>query len=335
MADVAELVTALGGMAQKQQLVRRGVRDRDLTLAVRGGEVVRVRNGWYSTFAEADARLRAVRVGGRLTGISLIAALGGWVLGSSELHVAVPRNAARLRTPHNRRKRIDVVVPRGVVLHWDGASSTERGSATSVALTDALVRVVLDESLEDAVAALDWALHTGRLDDTDLASIVSRLPEDLRHIGRWTDAACESLPESLARTRLRLAGHTVTTQIPLDLERIDIVVDGAVAVEVDGDEFHREAFERDRAKDVRITIAGFHALRPSARMVFRAWPQVLRAVEAALLARGRVLPPVGENSGVRPPGVRIRPGRPRKRRSGRARDPEFPAKRTGGKHTAT
>jgi len=333
MADVAELVTALGGMAQKQQLVRHGVRDRDLTLAVRRGEVVRVRNGWYSTFAEADARLRAVRVGGRLTGISLIAALGGWVLASSELHVAVPRNAARLRTAHNRRKRIAVVAPRGVVLHWDGAGSTERGSATSVPLVDALVRVVLDETLEDAVAALDWALHTGRLDDTDLASIVARLPADLQRIGRWTDASCESLPESLARTRLRLAGHTVTTQIPLDSERIDLVVDGTVAVEVDGDEFHRDAFERDRAKDARVTIAGFHALRPSARMVFRAWPQVLRAIEAALAARRSVPPPAVGNSGGRPPGVRVRPGRPRKRRSGRARDPEFSTNRAGTVHT--
>jgi very-short-patch-repair endonuclease len=329
MAEVAALVAAAGGMARKQQLVRRGVRDRDLTRAVRNGDVVRVRNGWYSTLEETDPRLRAVRVGGRLTGLSLIAALGGWVVRSRDLHVAVPPNAARLRTPHDRRKRINVTAPRGVVLHWDAAADQNRGSATSVALVDALVRVILDEDLEDAVAALDWALHTGALDDIDLAQVTARLPTDLQGIARWTDTACESLPESLARTRLRLAGHTVVTQIPLDSERIDLVVDHTVGLEVDGEEFHRNTFEQDRAKDARITIAGFHALRPSARMVFRDWPVVLRAIEAALAARGRRPAPAVGNSGARPPAVRHRPGRPRTGRSGRARAPEFPTSGAG------
>src|SRR5258707_14354661 len=86
MALLSEIVNSLGGMAQKQQLVRRGAHDRDLTAAVRSRDVVRVRNGWYSTMDETSPELRAVRVGGRLTGISAIAAPGGWVLGEHRLH---------------------------------------------------------------------------------------------------------------------------------------------------------------------------------------------------------------------------------------------------------
>jgi hypothetical protein len=58
-------VQSLGGIAQKQQLVALGVRGFQLAAAVRIGEVIRVRNGWCSTFDEQDPRLRAVRVGGR------------------------------------------------------------------------------------------------------------------------------------------------------------------------------------------------------------------------------------------------------------------------------
>ena len=290
MTSIADIVRSLGGMAQKRQLVSRGATDSHLTYAVRSGNVLRARNGWYSTFDESDARLRAVRVGGRLTGISLIQFLGGWVLGDHPLHVSVADNAARLRTQQNRFRRLDVSDTRGVVLHWDDADVGQRGGVTAVDILDALVRVVLDESAETALACLDWALHTRAIDDLDFELLVLRMPARARWVAEWVDPACESLPESLARTRLRLAGHTVVSQVRLgELERIDLVVDGVVALEVDGEEHHLLRFERDRAKDLRITCARFHGLRPSARMVFHDWDSVHDAIRAALRERG--LPP--------------------------------------------
>ena len=242
-------------------------------------------------------------MGGRLTGISLIAHLGGWVLGDHPLHVSVADNAARLRTQQNRFRRLDVADTRGVVVHWDDADIGQRGGATAVDILDALVKVVLDEPAETALACLDWALHTRLIDDLDFERLLVRLPARARWVAGWVDPACESLPESLARTRLRLAGHTVVSQVRLgDLERIDLVVDGVVALEVDGEEHHLLRFERDRAKDLRITCATFHGLRPSARMIFNDWAGVLAAIQVALRERGR--PPrvplhFAGNSGVR------------------------------------
>ncbi len=291
MPNLVSLVDALGGMAQKQQLVTRGARDRDLTAAVKSGEVTRVRNGWYSTLDQGDPGLRAVRVGGRLTGISLVQAMGGWVLDRHPLHVSVARNAARLRTQTNRRSRLDPRSPRGVRLHWEDTAVESRGTATSVELVDALALVVLHESLETAVAAFDWALHTGHLEWFDVEALFLRLPAALRWVIDWIDGACESLPESLSRTRFRVAGHDLRIQVPLgDLERIDIVVDESAAIEVDGEEHHLARFEQDRAKDIRITLAGYHALRPSARTVFHDWESFLDAVHVALVARGVTLP---------------------------------------------
>jgi len=286
MADIAALVDSLGGMAQKQQLVRRGARDLDLTLAVRHGDVVRARQGWYTTLSESDPRVQAVRVGGRLTGISAVTAAGGWVLGRHPLHVSVNENAARLRDPVNRFIKLAKRRVANLRLHWDDTEVASRGTAMSVDIRDALVRVVLDEDLETAVAALDWALHTGVIDRTDFERIILHLPQNRRAIRDWVDERCESLPESLARTRLRLLGHRVDIQVRLnDRERIDLVVDDCVGIETDGRAFHLETFEADRRKDIDITIADMHPLRPSANMVFHDWSRIVLAVQSAIAAR--------------------------------------------------
>ena len=291
MAKIAQWVDDLGGMAQKQQLVSRGATDWDLTRAYQRGEVIRVRNGWYSTMPTESLPVRAVRVGGRLTGISALIEWGAWVEQPHPLHVSVKENAARLRTQQNRRVRFDTERPAGVILHWDDSDITEPGTAVSVGLNDALYRVIVDERLEVAVACLDWAIHTRRLNYADFLVLIARLPQAYRHISGWIDYACESLPESLVRTRARLRGHRVTSQIRIVTnERIDLAVDDIAGIEVDGEATHVNTFEKDRAKDVEATIAGFHALRPSARMVFNSFDRFYLALVTALAARST--PPV-------------------------------------------
>ncbi|MDQ1555323.1 MAG: hypothetical protein QOI02_325 [Actinomycetota bacterium] len=323
MSDIAALVRSLDGMAQKQQLVRRGARDLDLTRAVKHGDVIRARQGWYTTLPERDPRVRAVRVGGRLTGISAVSALGGWVLDEHPLHVSLPTNASRSRSQWDRHKPIAASNTRGVIRHWDPPDVSDHGTTVAVSLTDALIRVVVDEPLEVAVAALDWATHTRMLDLFDFEALLLKLPTNRRYIGRWVDPECESLPESLARTRLRMRGHSVRGQVPLRTgERIDLVVDECVAIETDGEQFHLASFERDRRKDAEIAIAGLHGLRPSARMVFHEWPLVELAVETAVATRRPGLR--FGNSGVRIPARRNIRINSALRRAGIAQIPEFP-----------
>lgn len=288
MRNVADVVEALGGMAQKQQLVALGARDADLTTAVKRGDVRRARQGWYTTLPDNDPRVVAVRVGGRLTGISAVIAEGGWALGSFPMHVSLHDNAARMRTPWSRFIRLNGRRVRGLAMHWDDAAVASRGTATSVDLVDALARVVIDESSETAIAALDWAVHTGRIDRIDFELVFQRVPKRFLWMRDWVDELCESLPESLSRVRLRQAGHVVTSQHPLgDLEHIDLVIDDCVGFEVDGEKYHLDRFEEDRSKDLRIAAAHLHNIRPSARQVFYEWPRVLLAVETAIADRRR------------------------------------------------
>ena len=320
MTDIAALVHSLGGMAQKRQLVRRGARDVDLTRAVRSGEVIRARQGWYTTLSPQDPRVRAVRVGGRLTGISAIAALGGWVLGPTGLHVSVHDNAARLRTQQSRFRRLDVTAPAGVTLHWDSRDVATRGTTMVVGLLDALHRVLKDEPRERAIAAVDWALRSGLIELFDVEVLLLSAPRGFTTAD--FDQKCQSLPESLARTRFRDAGYAVRSQVPLATgEAIDLLVEETVAVEVDGRKFHEAFFVRDRVKDLQEAIAGYVPLRPPATTVFNDWAMVAAAVEAALEAR-RVSPSLG-NSGPAPRKRRRRPSNPPKPR----RSPEFPRSR--------
>jgi very-short-patch-repair endonuclease len=278
------MVANLGGMAQKQQLVVGGASDWDLTHAVRNGSVARARQGWYTTLAPDDPRVIAVRVGGRLTGISAIIARGGWVLRPHRLHVSVPFNAARLRSQADRHRKFKPNP--GVEIHWDSPELSDRGSSMVVGLLDALAKVIVIESEETAIAALDWALHTGLIDEFDFAKIMSAVARSLRFPFKFVDAKCESLPESLARTRLRIAGHQVTSQVWLKTRgRIDLVVDGIIGLETDGEEHHADSFERDRRKDLTINCEGYHAMRVPALMVFYEWPAVLDGIEVALAAR--------------------------------------------------
>jgi very-short-patch-repair endonuclease len=324
MPDIASVVTSLGGIAQKQQLVRRGARDLDLTRAVRDGTVFRARQGWYSTLPPMDPRVQAVRVGGRLTGISAVREAGGWGLGRHPLHVSLHDNAARLRSRANRRVRFDGQRD-DTVLHWDEPRVASRGTVWSVDIRDALYRVVLDEPFEQAVAALDWALNTGRLDQMDFEELILVLPEDLRGIRHWVDEKCDSLPESLSRTRLRLRGHRVESQRPLgDLEHIDLVVDDCVAVETDGERWHRHRFEEDRSKDLDITLEGLHCIRPSARAVFDDWGRVVSAVEKAVGTHVAAPPTAFGNSGLWRAVHVIPPGTKRLRRRQLRQSPEFP-----------
>lgn len=285
--DAAHLVARYGGALDRRRLHELGATDHDLRRALRAGSLNRPRRGWYSTWPERDLRFRAMRVGGRLTGISAVAALGGWVLDRHLLHVAVPTNAARLRSQWRRDIRRAYARPDGAVIHWV-APAHDRGSSTGIVdLAEAIELVCRTEPAEQAIAVLDWVRRTGRLDRIELAELSERLGP-LRWLVEASIENCDSLPESLARTRLRAAGVQVSTQVGFtdSPERIDLVLEGAVAVEVDGDEHHRERFEVDRARDLAITRVGLHAVRPSARHVFTRWPEVQAALVRALRERG-------------------------------------------------
>jgi hypothetical protein len=104
------------GLASRRELLVNGVHPGWIDIAAwYGWQVIRIRKGWYARPTERDDVLRAWRLGGRLTCVSAAEFHAGAHPGHV-LHVEVPKNAARLRDPDHRGRRLGPDM--AVVVHW-------------------------------------------------------------------------------------------------------------------------------------------------------------------------------------------------------------------------
>ncbi|TWX40020.1 type IV toxin-antitoxin system AbiEi family antitoxin domain-containing protein [Frigoribacterium sp. ACAM 257] len=304
-AALIDIVSNAGGFATRRQLRQAGATDRDLTRAVRSGDLHRPRLGWYSNLPLDDDRVTAVRVGGRLTGASALFHLGGWMWARpGTVCVSVAPHAARLR----RCRRSRVV--------WDPVAVRERGGTAVVTVADALVRAVLEEDFEIAVALCDWALSHERISADEFADVIALLPADARRIADWVDADSDSILESVVRTRLRKAGFHVTSQVPVGFGRhTDLVVNGVLGIETDGRKWHADRFDADVSKDMATFIRRRIPVHLSYELITGHWDTVQAAIEAAVLMHRD-----GTAAGPVPPArLRVREDRSAGRTSGRGR----------------
>ncbi|MCU1528817.1 MAG: hypothetical protein JWP75_2580 [Frondihabitans sp.] len=130
---------------------------------------------------------------------------------------------------------------------------------------------------------LDWTVKTGRFSAFDVQEFVLSLPRERQRIGEWVDPRCDSFLESVVRTRLRLSGHRVKSQVPVGaLGAIDLVVDDAIGVETDGFEHHSATFDADRTKDLAILTDGRTSMRLAYTLVRDEWATVEAALDTAL-----------------------------------------------------
>lgn len=262
------------------QLRSSGLTKARLAGLVASGRLSHVRRGYYAS-PDADPEcVLAVRVGGRLTGSSALRRNGCWVPPDGRLHVSLRANAARLRIPEGRT----------VVSHWTavmpshalgGIAGDDVGTLPPLlALRDYLS----DASLPHAVAAMDSLLHERIASPIDLRDAVAGLPDRVHSLLDLCDARAESEIESIARVGLRAAGLAVEPQVVVGRARLDLLVEGRLAVELDGRETHGgpDAFERDRRRDTAVLLAGIPTLRFSFAQVMHEWGSVRAAVLAAL-----------------------------------------------------
>ncbi|GAA0957404.1 type IV toxin-antitoxin system AbiEi family antitoxin domain-containing protein [Frigoribacterium faeni] len=299
MEQLRSLVEQAGGAVHKRDLVAHGATDRMLTAAVRSGAVHRARRGWYTTFPPGDPRHEAVRIGGRLTGASLLALSGAWLWDTPPVTVVVLGNASRLRA---RRGAIVVWRSEPTGSGRTGSGQTRPGRSRPTGRDDppwadslgaALRHAVLHLPFDEAVALLDWSLVSGSFTVADLRAVFADAPGRASSIVDWVDPRSESFLESITRATFTALGHRVELQVPVgrrDRRRIDVVVDDEAAVELDGREFHAGTFHADRMKDAAITVAGRTSLRCGYYMV-RDERLVMVSAVHAILARSAAQSP--------------------------------------------
>lgn len=270
----------------RSQLLAEGWSVRQIARAVHLGRLIRVRRGHYATPETPTAVVQAVRVGGRLACVSELRHRGVWTREPALVHVHVPPNAARLRSPDDRTRRRT----RGeVVVHWVPLRAPRHATASHVGVIDALTCAAECLQRREAIAAIDSALNLGLVSSAQLREAWRGLT--CEPLLDETDAAAQSGLETIVRVVALALGFRVRIQVRFSgIGVADILIEDWIVVETDGSEFHESAAPsaRDRRRDARHAAAGRTPLRFRYSQVVHELPTVVAAIIGAVGSHRRV-----------------------------------------------
>jgi len=285
MRSVTQALTHLDGIAQRQELLSRGITGGQLTGAVASGTIIRVRKGWYA-LPDSDSQLiRATRVGGRLGCISAARHYGWATPESPGLHVRLAENASRLRSPENRRQRMHGGASVGLVLHWGAPLDPGDRTRLVTSRRETVLQIAHCQSPELAVAAYDSFLHTDPIGSGELDRWLEELPDHILQPLEACSRLCHSFLESIGRIRLAREGIRGRHQVPIPgVGYVDLLIEGWLVIEWDGLEHHDNgpAHDEDCRRDAVLASLGYVCLRFTYSLVMYHWYLVIAAIRATL-----------------------------------------------------
>lgn len=262
---------------RRAELREHGMSGRQIATAVRNGILCRIRRDRYADPSTNDDVIEAVRIGGRLSCLSLLRTFGVFVHHCDRLHVQVAQGASRLRMPLSSRTRV----------HWYTGGGERSLHAASV--FDAVREGIRCQQPRAALATLDSVLHHGVMTRRQLEEVFAELPSRYRSLLALVDPSAESGPETYMRLILRSLGVRFETQMLLaGVGRVDFVVEGWLIIECDSKEFH-EGWDKqveDRRRDMAAAELGYVTLRPLASEIMDAPDQVRRSLVTAISVLG-------------------------------------------------
>lgn len=258
-------ICGVGHIVASGQLRSRGATQRDLSAAVRSGRLIRLKPGTYAC-SHADSDLRAAaKASAQLDCLSVLGRIENQWTG-------VGRPALHLRAKPGTHLG---AVPADYVVHW-----SRRCDTAPVSTVEALVQSVRCLSSIDWLASVESALHLGAIDFAALDVLETATPQRMLPTLSRLNRGAQSGFETHTRVLLQNAGHTVATQVPVPgTGPLDLLVDGCVGVETDGEKWHAERFLEDRTKDIVVEGWGIRVLRIGRPHIFTTWPQTLATIE--------------------------------------------------------
>jgi very-short-patch-repair endonuclease len=251
----------MDGVMTTGELRAAGFSERAIVAAVGGGDLIRVRRGFY-VWRETAPEIRTAAQIGSLTCSSALRLAGAWTMPERRLHVRVGSDS-------------DAVLP-GAVVHRFGLAPRSAVDPPLVAL-EQLCRCSDDLGI---VVVLDSALNRRVASRSDIETLLGSSIRRRRLLAR-IDGTSESGIETIARLRLRSRGIKVRTQVPISgIGRVDLLIGDRLVIELDGREWHDSAstFESDRRRDAALAVRGYIVLRYSYRRVMYEWDLVEREV---------------------------------------------------------
>lgn len=253
--DVADLLTMLGGVATRADLLRVLPRA-EVDRALRAGVVVAVSRGRYA-LPEVDAAVRAAHRLGGVPCRESAALHHGWAVKAvpSEPHVSVPRN-----------RKVTVERTLGVQLHRDDLHPDDiDGIATSKDLT--LTQCLRTLPWDAALAVADSALRAG--ESATLGRVVASVrgpgsPQVRRAVAEASGDAANPFESVLRAVALGVDGLAVRPQVRIRGARPDLVDEELrIVLEADSFQWHgdRHALQRDAKRYNLLVVDGWLVLR--------------------------------------------------------------------------
>jgi len=291
---LTQLVRAHAGVVGARQAYRAGVPPSVLSVAVKAGELVRVRRGAF-----VDAGLwRSARPDDRyaLTVRAILAARDGPDAASH--HAALALHGLPIYGFDTRRIDLGAQVKRTtsagrLVVHPRTGPLVAVKGALASSIPWALMQATAATGIIPGVIAADRALATGRCSVTELqdaanAAKLVRAHRLERMLG-LVDARSESVAESRARLIFVQAGLAVQSQVKIAdprgviVARVDLLIGERVVVEVDGAGKYAgdpdgQTLFREKVREDRLRELGYEVIRVT-------WADL--ADPARLLARVR------------------------------------------------
>lgn len=288
MDPVERSIRRSGLFARRRDLLALGFADHHIRRALGSRRIFRVRHGWYSVPDAPEAAIRAVRVGGRLTGIAALESYGMRVPRRERAQVAVPVNACRLRRPSDRRARRILSDPVDVL--WIDAPRSRHDSPWRVSIDDALLAVLEHESRDIAVACASAVMRYKKWSRARLERVFRRAACRCRCWMSLVSGLDDSHGETFVRLWLLDAGIPMVSQpyVP-GVGYLDGQVSPHTFIEVDGGQHDpawtgetASTWEPDHDRDTAMAGRGSTVLRFTYRQLYTTWPACLRAIRRSI-----------------------------------------------------
>ncbi len=268
-------------VVDRAALLESGISRRGLARALASGALIRVRRDRYMHPETPQTAQDAVRIGGRLTCLSLLQQLGVFVFENSVVHVHIARGTSRLRSAKRSVKALEPRAKRPQRLHWMPLIRPDDELHAYVGVVDGLAHAVLCQTARHAIASIDSALNKRLIELSDLADVFAGLPPRFAVLRGLIDGRAQSGPETLVRLMARALGCHVELQSWFEgVGYVDLVVDGWLVVECDSKEFH-ESWEqqvKDRSRDLALAQLGYATLRLTAAQIMYRPDEVVAAL---------------------------------------------------------
>ena len=273
---------------RRRDLLGMGYTDRHIRVALADHSIFRVRQGWFSVPDAPAAAIRAVRVGGRLTGVASLETYGLRVPRRPAVDIAVAANASRLREPHDRLRRLQSDA--AVRVHWTENRGRTTGSVWRSSVDDALALVLSTEERDIAVACASAVMRYLNWSTRRIEKVFERAPARARGWLALVSDQDDAHGETFVRLWYHDAGVWCESQPRIgNGRRLDFRVGPNTYVEVDGAQHDPRwtgeggsSRHRDVSTDVFVAASGGTVLRFDYAMLYGHWDECLAATRKAV-----------------------------------------------------